>query len=203
MDEKSDQILNHIEAQRDELGRNLNELEYRVKETTDWRTHFDRNPLLLLGAALGGGLLLGSMVGGGANRRSGRRGRYGHSSAGFAAAGISEMDSTQSRRSSFRSSETAHQMSRTMEQMKGALVAFGISKAKEFLSQALPGFDQHLNEQGMQQRSGSSEHEHTHSHGCYEHSHPHSHQQGPSHQHSHEWQGSSAIHDTAPSSVAP
>ena len=63
MDEKPDQILNHIESQRNELGRNLGELETRVRRTTDWRTHFDRNPMLMLGAALGGGLLVGTLVG--------------------------------------------------------------------------------------------------------------------------------------------
>src|SRR5689334_16637181 len=64
MDEKPDQIIGHIEAQRDQLGRNLNELEDRVRQTTDWRTHYERNPMLVLGAALGGGLLLGAVVGG-------------------------------------------------------------------------------------------------------------------------------------------
>jgi hypothetical protein len=33
-----------------------------------------------------------------------------------------------------------------MEHIKGALIAFGISKAKEFLTQAVPGLDQHLSE---------------------------------------------------------
>ena len=59
MDEKPDQIMNHIESQREQLGRNLNELETRVKRTTDWRAQFDRNPMLTMGVALGGGLLLG------------------------------------------------------------------------------------------------------------------------------------------------
>src|SRR5690349_17479983 len=64
MDEKPDEIMNHIESQRDQLGRNLNELEARVKRTTDWRAQVDRNPMVAMGLALGGGLLLGSMVGG-------------------------------------------------------------------------------------------------------------------------------------------
>ena len=63
MDEKPDEIMNHIESQRDQLGRNLNELETRVKRTTDWRAQVDRNPMMAVGVALGGGLLLGSIVG--------------------------------------------------------------------------------------------------------------------------------------------
>ena len=70
MDEKPDQIMNHIESQRDQLGRNLNELEERVRRTTDWRAQVDRNPMLAMGVAFGGGLLIGSMVGG--SRRSHR-----------------------------------------------------------------------------------------------------------------------------------
>ena len=74
MDEKPDQIIDHIEAKRHELGRNLSELESRVRETTDWRTHYERNPMLVLGAALGGGILLGTMVGGGSrSSHAGRR----------------------------------------------------------------------------------------------------------------------------------
>jgi hypothetical protein len=64
MDERPDEIINHIEAQRHELGRNLNELETRVRENADWRTWFDRNPMMMMGAALGGGLLLGTAIGG-------------------------------------------------------------------------------------------------------------------------------------------
>src|SRR5262245_4396317 len=72
MDEKPDQIIDHIEQQRDRLGRNLNELESRVRRSTDWRTYYDRNPMLILGAALGGGLLLGATLAPDSDRRSSR-----------------------------------------------------------------------------------------------------------------------------------
>ena len=72
MDEKPDQIMSHIESQRDQLGRNLNELENRVKGATDWRVQFDKNPMLMMGVAVGGGLLLGSIVGGGKKSSSSR-----------------------------------------------------------------------------------------------------------------------------------
>ena len=35
-----------------------------MRRTTDWRAQFDRNPMLMMGVALGGGLLLGTMYGG-------------------------------------------------------------------------------------------------------------------------------------------
>jgi hypothetical protein len=166
MDEKPDQIIGHIEAQREELGRNLNELETRVRRSTDWRTYFERNPMAMLGAALGGGVLLGSLV---ANRRSLPRRKwksggtgYGSSTAAGSGAMMAGFASTESSGTSFQQKpRSAHKakVTDTLEQVKGALVAFGISKAKEFLSQAMPGFDRHLSEveqQRQRQASGSS-----------------------------------------------
>lgn len=160
MDEKPDQILGHIEAQRDELGRNLNELETRVRQGTDWKTYFDRNPMMMLGVALGGGLLLGTAVG---NKRKHSRGyRYssGHSSSssalGFASAGALSSGSG-SHSSSRVSSEQRQQITETMEHMKAALIGFGIAKAKEFMCQAIPGFDQHLSEAEQKRNSQRSQ----------------------------------------------
>src|SRR4051812_42728171 len=106
MDEKPDQIIGHIEAQRDELGRNLSELESRVRETTDWRTHYERNPMLVLGAALGGGILLGTMVGGGtrssSRKTSKSRSRYtGSPSMGLMGSTSSGDDTSRSSSSSY------------------------------------------------------------------------------------------------------
>src|SRR3982751_523792 len=81
MDEKPDQIMSHIESQRDQLGRNLNELETRVKGATDWRVQFDKNPMLMMGVALGGGLLLGSIVGG--SKKSSSRSSWSSSSRNY------------------------------------------------------------------------------------------------------------------------
>jgi hypothetical protein len=63
MGETPEQIRVQIEQARHRLGRNLNELDYRVKRTTDWRAQFDRRPWVFAGAAFAGGLLLGWMFG--------------------------------------------------------------------------------------------------------------------------------------------
>ena len=168
MDEKPDQIIGHIEAQREELGRNLNELETRVRQTTDWRTYYDRNPMMMLGAALGGGVLLGSLVankrnhgrvrsvGSASNRRGGITGASSFASvSGSSVTGAPSGSSASS--PSFRGQRS--RIHDTMDQVKTALVAFGISKAKEFLNQAIPGFGDHLNEAERthaQQQSTSS-----------------------------------------------
>jgi len=76
MDQRSDQIVEHIEKERQTLGRNLDELQTRIKTATDWRTQFERHPVAMLGLAMGGGLLLGSMVGGAVSSRRSPSSRY-------------------------------------------------------------------------------------------------------------------------------
>jgi hypothetical protein len=133
MDEKSDEILEHIETQRNQLGENLNELETRVRRTTDWRTHFNNNPMLMLAGALGGGILLGAMVSGSRSRSSSSS--Y-TSSKHFSSAETSSSVNTNS--ATYMQKQRA---SETIDHIKAALIAFATSKAKEFLNQALPGFD--------------------------------------------------------------
>lgn len=138
MDEKPDQILEHIETQRNELGANLNELETRVRRTTDWRTHFDNNPMLMVGVAFGGGLLLGSMTGGRSSSRS------------YTKSSSLKMNAYPSSSSSSPSSPAVsaqrHKASETLDHIKAALIGFATAKAKEFLNDALPGFENHLRE---------------------------------------------------------
>jgi len=159
MDEKPDQIMSHIESQRDQLGRNLNELESRVKSATDWRVQFDKNPMLAMGVALGGGMLLGSIVGG-AKKSSGRSSwssssrnysssptntgstSYGSGSQSLSSAGSSSSYST----SSPALREQRKKANDTLDHIKAALVGFATAKVKEFMTEALPGFNLHLDE---------------------------------------------------------
>ena len=62
MDEEASTIKRHIDNEREQLGRKLNELEYRVKSATDLKTHFNRNTGWILGAAVAGGFLLSRVV---------------------------------------------------------------------------------------------------------------------------------------------
>ncbi|MBC8168044.1 MAG: hypothetical protein H7Y20_19525 [Bryobacteraceae bacterium] len=153
MDEKSDQIIGHIEAQRDKLGQNLDEFEDKIRRTADWRTHFDKNPMLVLGAALGGGLLLGATVGGRRKSSSASSAKSRKFSNDFSSADSTPntyyasqtgADSSSSLLSSAMSSPHMQQVTEAFDSVKGALVAFGISKMKEFLSTAVPGLDRHL-----------------------------------------------------------
>jgi predicted alpha/beta-fold hydrolase len=72
MGERTNQIEAHIESTRDKLGSNLNELQQKVKSITDWRQHFQSNPMTMIGVAFGGGILLATMMAGRRSRRSDR-----------------------------------------------------------------------------------------------------------------------------------
>lgn len=69
MDTNTNQIEREIVAERHQLGRNLNELEIKAHELADWRTHYRRHPKVLLGLAIGGGLLAGALAGHGRSSR--------------------------------------------------------------------------------------------------------------------------------------
>jgi hypothetical protein len=69
VDDRPDEIEDHIKSTQRELGSNLQELENKVKDATDWRVQFERHPMALLGAAFAGGILLSAGLGG--RRRGG------------------------------------------------------------------------------------------------------------------------------------
>jgi hypothetical protein len=58
VDEETVQITQHIDAERQQLGRNLDEIEDRVKKATDVKHQFDRHTAWILGGAVAGGFLL-------------------------------------------------------------------------------------------------------------------------------------------------
>jgi hypothetical protein len=62
MGEKSSQITHEIAQTRAALGSHLQELEYKVKGLSNWREQYDKRPFTLMGIALGGGILLGTLM---------------------------------------------------------------------------------------------------------------------------------------------
>lgn len=77
MAETSDEILEHIESKRNQLGQSIDQLESYVRDKTDVRAHFGRKPWAFIGGAALGGLLLASMIlpNGGKRRESTQRPR--------------------------------------------------------------------------------------------------------------------------------
>jgi hypothetical protein len=122
MTSESDRIERHIEATREDLGRNLNEIESRVRETLDWQHQFDKNPWLVMGIAFAGGAAVSAIVsGGGHTRRAGYvtgRGEWGNS-----------------------------HMGETWRRMQSALITAATRKGEEFLGELVPGFREAYREQ--------------------------------------------------------
>jgi len=162
MDEKPDKIVQHIESKRNELGRNLDELQNKVRETTDWRNQFDKHPYILMGAAMGGGMLLSSMMGSSPSRSRGYSG--GSSLRMPQTSSFSLNDASSASSAPFRESSSMGRFSGTsrdsfsgsafqrqrawsvFDNIKGALFGLAATKAQEYLNEMLPGFREHFQE---------------------------------------------------------
>jgi hypothetical protein len=63
MDESTVRLQRQLAGEHEQLNENLDVLERKARELTDWRAQFEKRPLLLLGLAFGGGLLASGLVG--------------------------------------------------------------------------------------------------------------------------------------------
>jgi hypothetical protein len=70
MGQTADQIELHISQTREDLGSNLDELEWKVKSVTNWNRYFQRNPTAMLSVAFGVGILAARWLRGGKKRRA-------------------------------------------------------------------------------------------------------------------------------------
>jgi len=137
MGEKSNQIERQIAAERGQLGQNLNELQSRVEEATDWRFQFQKRPLLMMGVALGGGLLLASVTG----RRSRSRRSYPEH----------REDTAQEHR---RGTELQKNKAlETFDTIKGAMIGVAANTFKDLLGQLIPGFHEQFQKTAQQKRA--------------------------------------------------
>ena len=132
MDQTADEIKHHIDAERERLGEDLSEIETRVKEATDWKTYYDKNPGLILGAVAGGGLLLALLM-----RKANR--------APSAVRDFKPSESRNLRQPSSTSSEL-HRITETADNILGALVGMASSKLASFVADAVPGFRERYDE---------------------------------------------------------
>ena len=126
MGQTTNQIEAHIEDTRGNLGSNLNELERKVKSITDWKQHFQANPMVVLGVAFGGGILLAKMLGN-QKRTGGERSFSSRSSGVEPHAG------------------TDHQKYKALEtwdNIKGALIGVAATRFKDFVGELVPDFNE-------------------------------------------------------------
>ena len=131
MDEDTNQIEREILAERQQLGRNLNELEMKAHELADWRTHYRKNPNVLLGLALGGGLVVGAIT---------RRGQSSRNS------------DVATARAPRRQGRTSRHIENTLFSASDALLGVASAKVMAFVGSLVSG----LSKQSSRSQPGSS-----------------------------------------------
>ncbi|MGH9733392.1 MAG: hypothetical protein ACRD8A_02220 [Candidatus Acidiferrales bacterium] len=62
MGERADALASHIRQQREELGDNIRELNFRMKEAVDWRYRVRENPIRAMIAAAVAGFLFHAII---------------------------------------------------------------------------------------------------------------------------------------------
>ena len=127
MDEETSTIKQRIDNEREQLARNLDEIEDRVKKATDLKTHFDRNTPWILGGAVAGGFLLSRLFH--KSSRSGHPPRR-------------EGNATERNTSSPNPRSPSHlsRLSETLDSIFEGLVGVVSNKMHSFVAGAVPGF---------------------------------------------------------------
>jgi len=123
MDETANQIEAHIDRTRERLGSNLRELEDKVEAATDWREHFRERPRVFLGAAFIGGIVLASTL---RSKSAGRR-----------LSGVA-MNPALGGHGSVQA-----QARELWNNVQGALVGVATAQITDYMSELIPGFDDH------------------------------------------------------------
>jgi hypothetical protein len=126
MDEAAHRIEAHIDRTRERLGSHLRELENKVDAATDWREQFRARPHLFLGATIAGGVLLAAVLLPKSSRHvfdSSTEARLGSVSRN----GVSAQE----------------QALELWNNVKGALIGVAAVRITEYISELIPGFDEH------------------------------------------------------------
>ena len=127
MDQAADKIEAHIDRTRERLGTNLRELEHRIDAATDWREQFRARPHLFLGGAIAGGALLAAVFRPTIARQA--------------------FDSSTDDRLGSLSSNGVNGREQALQlwnNIKGALIGVAAMRLTEYISDVVPGFDEHF-----------------------------------------------------------
>jgi hypothetical protein len=132
MDETSDQIEQHIQETRNDLGENFNELGDKVKKAVDWRAQFEERPGTMLGLAFAGGVILSAVL------PAGRRSRSAYAGSGSPPGGQAW---SPSRPSSPPPASKPSETRQSVEALAGALISVAVNGASRFIDSLMPGFE--------------------------------------------------------------
>jgi hypothetical protein len=151
--EDTSTIEREIRDRRDNLDRNLEELEDKARELVDWRTHYREHTALFVGAAAGLGFLLGLKAVPRATRHRDRGTVH-----------FSERDTSHDpwpvrHHASWASrsetlSRARRQLGDTWEQISDGLLRTAADKALELVGTVVPGFSDHLGRQPVTSGTG-------------------------------------------------
>ena len=140
------QVQDKVEDVQHQVQDKVEEVQAKVKDATDWRTQFDRRPMVGVAVAFGGGVLLASMLGGGSKDQSrGTYGGYQPQYQGFS--GSQGQGGTDIGR---------QHVSSTFDNVKGAVMGVAAAQLKAVLADALPGFDDEYKQVENEKRSGGN-----------------------------------------------
>jgi len=152
MGQTADQLRQDVDATRNQAADKIDQIEQKVgqatqqvKEKFDWRRQVDDNPLLALGAAMIGGMVLGAAMGGddGDSRDRGYQPSY----AGISGSG------PYGRQSSSSGGGLGHMLRQTakstgfedsIQSMSSAIMATMTDRIREFADRAMPGAGEKL-----------------------------------------------------------
>lgn len=133
MDETPDQIERHIRETRKDLGKNIDELESKVKKAFNWRAQFEDHPGTMIAVAFGGGVLLSALFS--SNHSSGGR-------------SYDRWNEPRESENPGRLHALDNQASDTVRAMKAALIGVAATKLTGFMDELLPGFKDHFESRG-------------------------------------------------------
>lgn len=134
---ESDQIEMHIQRTREALSEDINELQEKVKTAVDWRAQLNERPLLLMGLAFGGGVLLSALM-----QRSRGNGSVRRNLRNFAYSSDPGTVNDALRRALNGYGGTSSQTPETWNALKGAVAGLAANKIGEYLDEYVPGFQQ-------------------------------------------------------------
>src|SRR3712207_382968 len=83
MGQTASQLRQELDQKRDELSRDVDMIQEKVKSTFDVKAQVEQNPLASVGIALAGGFLLGMMTGGGKKQPDYGKGSYSYAGGNY------------------------------------------------------------------------------------------------------------------------
>jgi hypothetical protein len=130
MGETISQIERDLEAERNQLNRNLNELETKAKQMTDWKHYYRNHPGQLIGAALATGVVLGIIAGGRSSSSSSQDSHH--------------LTSTPDNGAPRPRHRALARIESDWQHISDALMGVASAKVMEFVGNLVPGFNDHI-----------------------------------------------------------